>query len=111
MVEAFNKTLEIALIKVCNVQQHDWDQGIPTILWAYKTTQKRLIGHTPFRLVYGKEVVMPMEFIIHSLRVASITNFMEENIVQKHLQELMDLEEDRFIAQQKAREGAIESLA
>ena len=38
MVEAFNKTLEIALIKVCNVQQHDWDQGIPTILWAYKTT-------------------------------------------------------------------------
>jgi transposase InsO family protein len=66
-VEAFNKILEHALTKVCNVQHDDWDQHIPTVLWAYRTTCKRMTKHTLFILVYGKEVVMPLEFVVPSL--------------------------------------------
>lgn len=38
-----------------------------------------------------------MEFIVPSVRVASMTNLMEEDVAQKHLQELMEIEEDRFV--------------
>ena len=39
------------------------------MLWAYHTTCKWLTGQTPFKLAYGKEVVMPMEYIVPSLHI------------------------------------------
>ena len=59
---------------------------------------KKLTGQTPFRLVYGKEFVMPMEYIILSLRVDVITEMEDVDVVVDRLLQLVQLEEERFVA-------------
>ena len=69
-----------------------------SILMGLQTTSKTLIGQTPFILVYGQEAVMPMEFIVPSLRVIAMTNLTYTNAIRRRLEELMKLVEDIFIA-------------
>jgi hypothetical protein len=57
-----------------------------------------LTGHTPFKLVYGQEAVMPLEFLIPSLRIAAITQMTERGAVQERLNQLLSMEEDRILA-------------
>ena len=61
-IEAFNKTLTKGPTKICNADKDDWDEKIPTVLWAYRTTYKQSTDQTPFRLVYGQEVIIPLHF-------------------------------------------------
>ena len=86
------------MTKVCNTNRDDWDLRIPTVLWAYRTTYKMLTRHTPFKLSYGQEVVVPMEYIIPSLKVATLIDMVDEDTVNERLLELVGLEDDCFIA-------------
>jgi hypothetical protein len=47
--------------------------------------------------VYGLEVVVPMEYLVPSLRIATFTGMDETDVVQYRVVKLMELEEERFI--------------
>jgi hypothetical protein len=62
-------------------------------------------------LVYGVEVVVRMEHLVPSLRIAAFTNMDDIGAIQERLMQLVELEEDKFIAGfhrqiQKEREKA-----
>jgi hypothetical protein len=48
-------------------------------------------------LVYGLEVVVPMEYLVPSLRIVAFTNMDDTSLVRERLAQLVELEEDRFI--------------
>jgi len=48
----------------------------------------------PFRLVYGKEAMMPLEFMVPSLKIAVATHMLNGHSLQRWLDELLKLEDD-----------------
>jgi hypothetical protein len=103
--------LETTLTKICFVNKYDWDLRVPTVLWAYRTTCKKLTMQTPFKMVYGLKVIVPIKYLVPGLRIASFTDMDDLGTVQERLAYLAELEEDIFIVGfhqqvQKEREKA-----
>lgn len=85
IVEAFNKILENSFRKVYNVNRNDCDVHILAVLWAYRITSKKLTGKIPFRLIYEQEAVIPMEYIVPSLRIATVTEMEDCDVIEECL--------------------------
>ena len=68
--ESTNKILQQILKKVVEEHRTDWDQKLHSALWAFRTAYKLTTGLTPFWMVYGLEAVMPMEFLVPTMRIA-----------------------------------------
>ena len=68
--ESTNKTLCTALTKIVSDSRTDWETKLPSVLWAYRTSYKAAVGTTPFELTYGLNAILPIEFLVPTLRVA-----------------------------------------
>jgi transposase InsO family protein len=69
-VEAVNKTLKNILQQTINSARSNWHLMLYSPLWAYLTSIKTATGFSPFQLIYGLEVVLPIECQIPSLKLA-----------------------------------------
>ena len=66
LVEKTNQTLCRMIAKEAEVleDKSSWDKKVHAALWSYRCTPSSSTGFTPFRLVYGIEGMLPIEYDI-----------------------------------------------
>ena len=65
-----------------------------------QTSYKRATNQTPFKLVYGQEVVVPLHFRQHTLEIAKVLKLDIGEAKYERIFQLQKLEEDIVIALQ-----------
>ena len=61
LVERFNSTLCQSLSMYVAKDQKDWDEYIPLIQFAHRTSICEAIGDSPFYVLYGREPRLPID--------------------------------------------------
>ena len=92
--ESSNKSLVRIIKKFLEDNKRSWNTKIEYALWAHRISTKREIGMSPFKLVYGTEVIFPT-----SLGVPVMKYFQEQqdelNHMQRRINQIIELEEQR----------------
>jgi hypothetical protein len=61
LTEKFNGTLCKSLLKCVNSMTAEWDDLIPSVLFAYRTTKHTTTKYSPFYLLNGYEAQLPID--------------------------------------------------
>eukprot|EP00253_Pinus_taeda_P034685 PITA_34685 len=69
-VESKNKVSEGIITNTMHLHRRDWAERLHEALLAYRTTWRNTTGNTPYELVYGKEVLLPIEFQVKTFKMA-----------------------------------------
>ena len=80
------------------VTYQDWHEMLQFSLHGCRTSARTSIGPTAFSLVYGMEVVLPVEVQIPSLRIMKDTSLDEEEWIQTRLDQINLIYEKRPLA-------------
>ena len=96
-VEVANKNIKKTIQKMV-VTYKDWREMLHFDLHGYQTFVRTSTRATPFSLVYGMEVVLPIEVEIPSLHVIMETKLSEAEWVQNRFDQLNLIEEKRMTA-------------
>jgi hypothetical protein len=100
-VESKIKFLEAIVTKTIYLHHQDWADRLLEALWAYQTTWRNTTRHTPYELVYGKQVLLPIEFQVRTFCIAAELGLnLDEAKKQRSLQ-LNELDEIRQDAIQR----------
>jgi hypothetical protein len=52
------------LTKFVSENRTDWDEHLSTLLFSYRTTYQIATRYTPYQLMYGPHLLMPIEYIV-----------------------------------------------
>jgi hypothetical protein len=88
MVERFNRTLCETLAKISE-KDNQWDFHLSAALFAYRTNKQNTTKFTPFYLIYGRDVILPID----DLTTSQDEDNQHQNLM-KRTYEIIDTLED-----------------
>ena len=68
IIERFNRTCLMMLSMFVNDRRDNWDELLPFIMHAYRTSVHESTGYSPFRLMMGEECSLPQDVSTAELR-------------------------------------------
>ena len=80
------------------MHRKDWSAKLTEALWAYRITWKNSTGFSPYQLVYGKQVLLPIEFQIHTFKLVVDLGMDLSEAQQERILQLNQLDEMRQAA-------------
>ena len=61
LVERFNRTLLMMLAMFAGENKDDWDDILPAVMMAYRSSVHESTGFSPYRLMFGEECTLLMD--------------------------------------------------
>ncbi len=69
MSERFNRTIQTIITSYVNQNQTNWDQLLPSLVFAYNTVTHSTTKTTPFELTYGRKPKVPVDFVFPNVEL------------------------------------------
>lgn len=105
LVERGHQPLVNTLAKWCEQEPQRWSKVLPAALWADRVTVKRTTGLSPFRLVYGREAVLPVELSVKTFAAINLTtDWTTEELLEARLVQLLQQTEDWELAEHRLQQ-------
>ncbi|OAE21413.1 hypothetical protein AXG93_3954s1030 [Marchantia polymorpha subsp. ruderalis] len=102
LAERTNYTLCMMLAKDADMDgsKQNWDKRLHAILWEYRTTWKTSTGYSPFRMVYGVESKLPIQFDLTTFMTIQqrLKKSNGAEAIKSYQQQLIELEEAQALA-------------
>ena len=67
MIERMNRTMQNMLSKYIQENQKDWDLYLDFIVMAYNTCEHESTGCSPYRILYGENIVLPIDILTDNI--------------------------------------------
>ena len=82
MVERFNRTCQQMLKAFINENRDDWDDHLPYLMMAYRSSPHESTGLSPNMMIFGNEATLPVDLMVgapprHDLRYKCRVEYVE----------------------------------
>ena len=94
-VESTNKVLESILTKTIHLHHKYWQIDSWRPYLSYRITWRNTTGNTPYELVYGKQVLLPIEFQVKTFRMAAQLGMDLDEAQKQWILQINELDEIR----------------
>ena len=105
-VERFNRTLSSMLTVYCEKNQSTWDDFLPLVMMAYRSSIHKTTSKTPNSMLFGREITLPLQAVIGKpVDPDSDQEFLQSDDYLEHLKK--KLKENHDIARRHLKKSAI----
>jgi hypothetical protein len=101
VAESTNKNLVRILKKTVANNQRNWHNLLHNAMWADSVTPKEAIVNSPYFLIYRQESILPNGLYLPSLQLAQYSSKEPSSAIQRRINTLLMLEEEREKAKSK----------